>query len=163
MDRPLSQLKAPELIFQRREERPRCGKQRIVFLEAGEIQHRLSVQLVSRHAIPDALHCLRNGPPNRGAHLFELRPHRLGLRSNVLVDRLGNASFHTPILCLCMWFFLADIRLAVTFAVESLPDCRRAPLHRDRKSTRLNSSHLGISYAVFCLKKKKHTVLSTYT
>src|SRR5258705_5775295 len=34
-----------------------------------------------------------------------------------------------------------------------LPDrgCRR-----DRKSTRLNSSHLGISYAVFCLKKKKN-------
>src|SRR5437899_10029787 len=26
--------------------------------------------------------------------------------------------------------------------------------NRDRKSTRLNSSHLGISYAVFCLKKK---------
>src|SRR5256885_12677540 len=30
---------------------------------------------------------------------------------------------------------------------------------RDRKSTRLNSSHLVISYAVFCLKKKKYTVL----
>src|SRR5947199_3984823 len=29
---------------------------------------------------------------------------------------------------------------------------------RDRKSTRLNSSHLGISYAVFCLKKKRHRV-----
>src|SRR5205814_6036258 len=29
--------------------------------------------------------------------------------------------------------------------------------HGDRKSTRLNSSHLGISYAVFCLKKKKNT------
>src|SRR5947199_5178627 len=28
-------------------------------------------------------------------------------------------------------------------------------LREDRKSTRLNSSHLGISYAVFCLKKKK--------
>src|SRR5262245_62952879 len=27
---------------------------------------------------------------------------------------------------------------------------------QDRKSTRLNSSHLGISYAVFCLKTKKH-------
>src|SRR4051812_49810469 len=26
----------------------------------------------------------------------------------------------------------------------------------DRKSTRLNSSHMSISYAVFCLKKKKH-------
>src|SRR5256885_3217035 len=29
--------------------------------------------------------------------------------------------------------------------------------HTDRKSTRLNSSHLVISYAVFCLKKKKPT------
>src|SRR5256885_8761947 len=29
-------------------------------------------------------------------------------------------------------------------------------LHVDRKSTRLNSSHLVISYAVFCLKKKKN-------
>src|SRR5436853_4817899 len=28
----------------------------------------------------------------------------------------------------------------------------------DRKSTRLNSSHLGISYAVFCLKKKKRQI-----
>src|SRR6266571_8091737 len=37
--------------------------------------------------------------------------------------------------------------------------CGRAPpthpAHRDRKSTRLNSSHMSISYAVFCLKKKK--------
>src|SRR2546426_5648947 len=31
----------------------------------------------------------------------------------------------------------------------------RQPWARDRKSTRLNSSHLVISYAVFCLKKKK--------
>src|SRR2546426_3101921 len=30
----------------------------------------------------------------------------------------------------------------------------------DRKSTRLNSSHLVISYAVFCLKKKTHTATS---
>src|SRR3712207_7619710 len=30
--------------------------------------------------------------------------------------------------------------------------------HGDRKSTRLNSSHANISYAVFCLKKKKQTV-----
>src|SRR3712207_8801729 len=30
-----------------------------------------------------------------------------------------------------------------------------APLWQDRKSTRLNSSHANISYAVFCLKKKK--------
>src|SRR5438034_5888716 len=31
----------------------------------------------------------------------------------------------------------------------------RETLHQDRKSTRLNSSHTVISYAVFCLKKKK--------
>src|SRR5439155_4513818 len=32
---------------------------------------------------------------------------------------------------------------------------RPDPIDRDRKSTRLNSSHVAISYAVFCLKKKK--------
>src|SRR5262245_65281850 len=32
---------------------------------------------------------------------------------------------------------------------------RKSSPTADRKSTRLNSSHLGISYAVFCLKKKK--------
>src|SRR5690242_21915100 len=34
----------------------------------------------------------------------------------------------------------------------------RGPPRRDRKSTRLNSSHMSISYAVFCLKKKKKTI-----
>src|SRR5258705_1728399 len=34
---------------------------------------------------------------------------------------------------------------------------------RDRKSTRLNSSHLGISYAVFCLKKKNRQQLSVHS
>src|SRR3712207_9275656 len=41
--------------------------------------------------------------------------------------------------------------------------CRVAPRAalgpRDRKSTRLNSSHANISYAVFCLKKKTNTLL----
>src|SRR5256885_7133310 len=36
----------------------------------------------------------------------------------------------------------------------------RVPL--DRKSTRLNSSHLVISYAVFCLKKKKNTQVYSF-
>src|SRR2546426_6879595 len=34
------------------------------------------------------------------------------------------------------------------------PDLAAHVIHLDRKSTRLNSSHLVISYAVFCLKKK---------
>src|SRR3712207_6953833 len=33
--------------------------------------------------------------------------------------------------------------------------------YEDRKSTRLNSSHANISYAVFCLKKKKNNTLSS--
>src|SRR3712207_7145903 len=33
---------------------------------------------------------------------------------------------------------------------------------QDRKSTRLNSSHANISYAVFCLKKKKHSMREHY-
>src|SRR2546429_6237904 len=45
------------------------------------------------------------------------------------------------------------------FATEVLVDALREDAARqseDRKSTRLNSSHGYISYAVFCLKKKKH-------
>src|SRR5690242_4980029 len=37
---------------------------------------------------------------------------------------------------------------------------RKADRDRDRKSTRLNSSHMSISYAVFCLKKKKNNTTS---
>src|SRR2546427_1447303 len=36
-------------------------------------------------------------------------------------------------------------------------------MHRDRKSTRLNSSHSQISYAVFCLKKKKKDKKTTHS
>src|SRR5476651_1175102 len=76
-------------------------------------------------------------------------------------------------LCLCLFFFFLMIRrpprstlFPYTTLFRSLEDLghrvlaailgRRAPLRApDRKSTRLNSSHANISYAVFCLKKKK--------
>src|SRR5207248_6697156 len=46
--------------------------------------------------------------------------------------------------------------VAARCAGEGTRALRRAPVdRRDRKSTRLNSSHRTISYAVFCLKKKK--------
>src|SRR5690625_3299296 len=41
---------------------------------------------------------------------------------------------------------------------KSVKRCVQAAA-RDRKSTRLNSSHVAISYAVFCLKKKKYQVI----
>src|SRR5256885_12648349 len=50
-----------------------------------------------------------------------------------------------------------DERLVDRDREKRAADDRRAPLIQDRKSTRLNSSHLVISYAVFCLKKKKNT------
>src|SRR5699024_11817214 len=40
-------------------------------------------------------------------------------------------------------------------AMEGDPYYKDFFIFRDRKSTRLNSSHVSISYAVFCLKKKK--------
>src|SRR3712207_8514498 len=44
---------------------------------------------------------------------------------------------------------------------DRLEDAAR--LAQDRKSTRLNSSHANISYAVFCLKKKKKHIKHSYT
>src|SRR2546426_1804829 len=53
----------------------------------------------------------------------------------------------------CLLFFQVALLAGYAYA-HSLAD--RVELRRqDRKSTRLNSSHLVISYAVFCLKKKK--------
>src|SRR5579864_1445063 len=56
--------------------------------------------------------------------------------------------------------------LVVTRADKALEDNRavRHDAHQDRKSTRLNSSHMSISYAVFCLKKKKKKkILTSFT
>src|SRR3989442_10952761 len=59
-----------------------------------------------------------------------------------LLERGGHAFMHAPSL------------ERVRTSANSRPSLdRRAP--GDRKSTRLNSSHVRISYAVFCLKKKK--------
>src|SRR5947209_15954579 len=52
-------------------------------------------------------------------------------------------------------------RRVVRHAHRSLPRLPRVRIEAtDRKSTRLNSSHANISYAVFCLKKKKKTKIN---
>src|SRR5256885_4014496 len=69
-----------------------------------------------------------------------LFPYTTLFRSGEVVDRLGR---------------LADFRLRLAREIEQhFLLLGREPVP-DRKSTRLNSSHLVISYAVFCLKKKK--------
>src|SRR5437773_5610324 len=45
---------------------------------------------------------------------------------------------------------------------QHAPRSVAAPVGPDRKSTRLNSSHITISYAVFCLKKKTHVKMRLY-
>src|SRR2546430_13538652 len=60
-----------------------------------------------------------------------------------------------PHLALWQWETAEDERLArEALAAVDMRDF--AARRTDRKSTRLNSSHSQISYAVFCLKKKKH-------
>src|SRR3712207_7824750 len=50
--------------------------------------------------------------------------------------------------------------LALTEPDRDINQDQCVDVAEDRKSTRLNSSHANISYAVFCLKKKKNTISS---
>src|SRR5437899_3785000 len=96
----------------------------------------------------------------------ESYPHKcLGRKADIVLDSTK----------LTGWIFL--VHEIPSFSQQSL-ECHRAYLYpilsehpscmllpntlwvlgKDRKSTRLNSSHLGISYAVFCLKKKNSVV-----
>src|SRR6267154_5252316 len=79
---------------------------------------------------------------------------------------------YLSLLIYCLFFFFNDTATTEIYTLslhDALPIARPMPppppvtttawplrrLTRDRKSTRLNSSHPSISYAVFCLKKKK--------
>src|SRR5438874_8851040 len=58
------------------------------------------------------------------------------------------------------WYRLASVSIQEWFEFDllsRLPNQISCESNRDRKSTRLNSSHVEISYAVFCLKKKTKT------
>src|SRR5438045_5328958 len=54
-------------------------------------------------------------------------------------------------------FLILPLAKSDAITAAGLDSRNRIGEWKDRKSTRLNSSHLGISYAVFCLKKKKKT------
>src|SRR3712207_7100719 len=72
--------------------------------------------------------------------------------------RAGRTGSLGPVLIL-VWLLLAGGLFAILALPGGGPDVAGLPLGTalmiDRKITRLNSSHANISYAVFCLKKKK--------
>src|SRR3712207_8418203 len=68
------------------------------------------------------------------------------LKREVLPDNIANAVF---VLCSAELSHTTGLHIPVDAGVAAA---------LDRKSTRLNSSHANISYAVFCLKKKNNTI-----
>src|SRR5205814_10385366 len=92
----------------------------------------------------DSHRVLRSFPTRRSSDLFSKRLPNLAalpLRANHRVADLALVGF-------------GELRHVRERAVDAEA---RERVRVDRKSTRLNSSHLGISYAVFCLKKKSKT------
>src|SRR5258708_14895782 len=77
-----------------------------------------------------------------------LFPYTTLFRSVLVTFALYGGLFILPI-------YLQDLRGLSPFQAGLLLLPQANPVSRDRKSTRLNSSHQIISYAVFCLKKKK--------
>src|SRR3712207_1391635 len=89
-----------------------------------------------------------NANVHRGVHWLSQQATELHEGARETVRRFLNARSTTEIV----------FTRGTTEGINLLASC-----FRDRKSTRLNSSHANISYAVFCLKKKKKktTILTT--
>src|SRR5690349_23117848 len=90
-----------------------------------------------------------------------LFPYTTLFRSSIPVvktDRGGQVTYHGP--GQAVVYALMDLRRAKMGVKELVRRLEASVIdtlaeYGDRKSTRLNSSHVEISYAVFCLKKKK--------
>src|SRR5437773_8791207 len=77
-----------------------------------------------------------------------LFPYTTLFRSVLMVGKLIGLG----IVLMLITTFVPKAVHAAGLAADATPE-----INADRKSTRLNSSHITISYAVFCLKKKKQT------
>src|SRR5688572_23334333 len=80
---------------------------------------------------------------------LELRQASAGLGAGISFGTAGTGGDETITFCMCTGFTAGVPTWSVPITIGSIDG--------DRKSTRLNSSHSQISYAVFCLKKKKKT------
>src|SRR5207253_9067822 len=88
-------------------------------------------------------------PTRRSSDLISIVMH-YGDGPGAIVSLANSAAYNAVTLLWIVYFRQQS---------QSIPEIDVAPelnaLNVDRKSTRLNSSHVAISYAVFCLKKKK--------
>src|SRR3712207_8571292 len=92
-----------------------------------------------------------------------LFPYTTLFRSRELGDRVYHVLFNDldpPDIWWILWQGEIWSRFQVPRRQPSPPGPAGSDPRQDRKSTRLNSSHANISYAVFCLKKKKKQCLS---
>src|SRR5713101_856336 len=107
--------------------------------------------LISDHKISGPIP--RTRPPSAGAEHVELRllqghgGTRLGSGAKMLIE------VHEQRACIVRRRPMARHHRPCSTGQPGAREPHKAG--RDRKSTRLNSSHMSISYAVFCLKKKK--------
>src|SRR2546426_5974484 len=87
------------------------------------------------------------------------RPPRSTLFPYTTLFRSWNVHRHSPSFWQCQVALSTSLCLDVADSEGSIKITSIGHMGniQDRKSTRLNSSHLVISYAVFCLKKKKKT------
>src|SRR5699024_12713331 len=113
---------------------------------------RLRVCCFAFFLCPAPHRCLHSFPPRRSSDLHAVAQIVLRVRPRGLIDEVTTGP-HRP-----------DDPRAHAARGQRLGGGSGVPsvrmLHRqDRKSTRLNSSHVSISYAVFCLKKKKNTLI----
>src|SRR3989475_7021523 len=141
------------------------GTMRVGLEDALDQRERAAVPgLVARHAEPEVPHL---GRARERLHEPDVERHRLLLELDGGVEDLADGGAPGARPDGGHWRF---------HLAKGAPGCKksrgRGPGHRagerdrrqrDRKSTRLNSSHSQISYAVFCLKKKKNTPQRRHT
>src|SRR5690625_3420767 len=112
---------------------------------SGDLAHRarkrFGQNFLVDHAVLDRI--ARAVHPAPGQHLVEIGPGK-GALTELLVQEAERLSVIELDRDLVPW-------LKIRF--------ERYKGFEDRKSTRLNSSHVAISYAVFCLKKKRNNIL----
>src|SRR5437899_8490161 len=135
---------APMGLLMRRHWIPACLSEEVAERDGAPVRVRLlGENLVAFRDTEGRLGVLDEHCPHRRASLALGRNEECGLRClyhGWKIDVEGN---------------VVDMPSEAAGAAARLDKKTKSYPVRDRKSTRLNSSHLGISYAVFCLKKKK--------